>query len=195
MKFVIGIGNPETQYEDTRHNVGFRVAENLAAGWSGTLKKPRWKRSGAIGADVFEPEAGVCLVKSRYYVNRTGQTVRALKDREGAKLTEILVVCDDVNLEFGKLRLRAIGSAGGHHGLESVIAELGSEGFPRLRVGVGSPSMPKDLVDFVLKGFDAEERKKLPEILSQAEQICRRWAVEGFDAAQKELSRHSQSKK
>ncbi|MBI2095117.1 MAG: aminoacyl-tRNA hydrolase [Candidatus Omnitrophica bacterium] len=195
MKFIIGIGNPGSRYEETRHNVGFRVVGNLAARWTGSPEKPRWKRSDAYGADVFEPAAGVCLLKSRRYVNRTGWTVRALKDREGAGPADILVVCDDVNLEFGKLRLRASGSAGGHHGLEDVIAELGSEGFPRLRIGVGSPAMPKDLVDFVLKSFDAEERKKLPEILSQAEPICRRWAVEGFDAAQKELSRQSQGKK
>jgi PTH1 family peptidyl-tRNA hydrolase len=121
-------------------------------------------------------------------VNRTGEAVLELKARHGAEENGILVVCDDVNLDFGKLRLRPDGSAGGHHGLESVIASLGNDAFPRLRVGVRNASMPQDLAGFVLEKFSAAEAKEIGRIVEKAAQICGTWAREGFEAAQNRLS-------
>ncbi len=130
----------------------------------------------------------ISLVKPDDYVNNTGKTILALI-RKGVRLQDILVVCDDVNLDFGKLRLRESGSAGGHHGLESVIDQTGSQDFARLRVGVRNASMPKDLPPFVLEPFTAEEKKGLDKIFEKAAKVCRIWTEQGFQAAQNEISK------
>ncbi len=166
MKFVVGIGNPGGEYRDTRHNAGFRVVD--------ALKKTRLAR--------------VKLLKPATYVNRTGPAVReALK---GHKLTplDVLIVCDDVHLPLGKLRLRGRGSSGGHKGLASVIEALETEEFARLRVGVGKEPLPKDLARYVLEVFSKADEKALPEILEKAVKVCRAWAEEGLDAAMNVLS-------
>src|SRR3989338_4089743 len=139
MKFIIGIGNPGKKYQGTRHNTGFRALDRL---------------EGKIGGDAM-------LIRPDTFVNNTGEAVSALVKKYDPKAADILVVCDDVNLDFGKLRLRASGSAGGHHGLESVIAALGSEGFARLRIGVRNERMPEDLTGFVLGKFSNEEEKEV----------------------------------
>lgn len=161
MKYVVGIGNPGREYDGTRHNVGFAVLDAIGKG------------------------AGAKLLKPDTFVNRTGDAVR----KSGAKPEELLVVCDDVNLDFGKIRLRPSGSAGGHHGLESVIGALGSEEFARLRVGVRTAAMPQDLTGYVLEKFSKEEQKQLPSIVDRSAQICRTWIEKGFESAQIELSR------
>ena len=167
MKFIVGVGNPEKKYEGTRHNVGFAVLD--------ALKKNH--KSSAV------------LVKPSTYVNRTGVALREIVDQHHPALGDILVVCDDANLVFGKLRLRRLGSAGGHHGLLSAIETLGSEDFPRLRIGVKNESTPQDLAPFVLEKFDKEEKKALARILDNAVLVCETWAAEGFEAALNQLSR------
>ena len=168
MKFIVGIGNPGKKYEGTRHNVGFRVLDRLAR------KKMQ----------------GVLLIKPDTFVNNTGEVVAAVVKKRAASPADFLFVCDDVNLAFGKLRLRDSGSAGGHHGLESVIAVLGSEDFARLRIGVGSEDMPKDdLTDYVLGKFGTEEEKALGGILDKAAAVCESWVNEGFGGATNCLSR------
>ncbi len=129
------------------------------------------------------------LLKPKVFVNNTGDAVFALLRKYGAQPKNVLVVCDDVNLKFAKLRLREHGSAGGHHGLESIIEHLGSDEFPRLRIGVGNDSMPEDLTSFVLGKFDKYEKKKLGNILEQAVSVCEAWINEGFESARNELSR------
>ena len=170
MKLIIGIGNPGRPYEGTRHNVGFAVLGELEKAPAGAWKK------------------NTLLVRPATFVNRTGEAVAALVQKHRPAPGELLVVCDDVNLKFGKLRLRASGSAGGHRGLLSVIEALGSEAFGRLRVGVKNENMPKDLAPFVLRRFDAGEKKELQKILKNAASVCEKWAQEGMDAAMKRLS-------
>lgn len=165
MKFVVGIGNPGREYDGTRHNVGFDVLDAIGKG------------------------SGATLVRPQTFVNRTGDAVRELVRKHGSKPADFLIVCDDVNLDFGKLRLRASGSAGGHHGLESVIEALSSEDFARLRVGVRTPEMPKELSGYVLGKFSKEENKRLHEIVERAAAVCKAWAAEGFDEARLTLSR------
>ena len=164
MKFVVGIGNPGREYDGTRHNIGFAVLDAL----------------GSVN--------GAKLVKPLTFVNRTGEEVLRLVQKNGAVAGDLLFVCDDVNLDFGKLRLRETGSAGGHHGLESVIEALGVEDFSRLRFGVRTEDMPKDLTDFVLGKFSKEEEKRLKEMIARAAQVCRAWVEKGFEAARLELS-------
>ena len=147
-------------------------------------KKAKWAARPEWQAWVATYDEATWLVKPDTFVNSTGHSLAAMP-----KADDYLVISDDVNLEFGKLRLRASGSAGGHHGLESVIEVLNSENFPRLRMGVKNESMPKDLTGFVLEEFSGEEEKELDKILQKAAQVCGAWVQEGFPAAEKLLSR------
>jgi PTH1 family peptidyl-tRNA hydrolase len=187
MKFIIGIGNTGEEYEGTRHNIGFTVV--------GAIKDrgsyPKWNFKKRFNAWVAELLGNVWLVRSTLFVNNTAGTISALRENTPFVLPQdYLVVCDDVNLEFGKMRLRASGSAGGHHGLESVIQALGTEEFPRLRIGVGSENMPKnDLTNFVLGHFTPEEKNALEMVLGKAASVCDSWIKDGFDGATNRLSR------
>ena len=183
MKFVIGIGNPGRKYGGTRHNAGFEVLDLLAARHG----VKNWKEVKKLQAMTAEA-GGATLVKPLTFVNLTGETVAGLLREHHPKTEEMLFVSDDVNLDFGKLRLRPSGSAGGHHGLESAISVLGSEDFPRLRFGVRNEGMPQDLNGFVLEPFTADEKKRVVEILERAVSVCESWLNEGFDAAVKRLS-------
>lgn len=175
MKFVIGIGNPEKKYDGTRHNIGFRAVDTLA------------KKLGKIPDVLF--------VKPGTYVNRTGEEAARLREKHDAAAADFLFVSDDVNLVFGKLRFRAGGSSGGHHGLESVIEAFGSGDFARLRIGVGGENLPKDLAPYVLEKFTKREEEELPTILEKASEICESWIRGGPDAALNCLSRLQSTQK
>ncbi len=166
MKFIIGIGNPGKEYEKTRHNIGFRVVD--------VLRNKRLR--------------GVHLSKPQTFVNRTGDEILKLSEHHVMTPGDLLIVCDDVNLPLGKIRLRAGGSSGGHKGLESVIGVLNTEDFARLRLGVGTERVPKDLAGFVLQDFSKSEEKILGGILKEAAAVCETWAKEGLAAAMDRLS-------
>ena len=179
MKVVVGLGNPGKQYEGTRHNVGWMVLDRIAdrAGWSGRAKA----RDAA--AVVWGRYAGLdlALAKPTTYMNLSGVAVRKLLARERAPIEELLVVVDDFALPFGKLRLREGGSAGGHNGLRSIIAEMSTDRFARLRVGIGEPS--RGAVDHVLRRFSPEERRRLEPVLDAAADAVEDWARLGTPAA------------
>ena len=166
MKFIIGIGNPGKEYEKTRHNVGFRVIDLLRN------KKIR-------GAHLSKPQT---------FVNHTGDEVLRLARRHSLMSRELLLVCDDVNLPLGRLRLRAGGSSGGHKGLESVIGVMNTEDIARLRIGVGGEAMPQDLAGYVLGNFTKTEEKILSGVLKKAASICETWAKEGLQEAMDRMS-------
>ena len=184
MKFVVGIGNPGNEYDRTRHNVGFAVLDALARG-----RQARWERQQDMRAFIAGLSKEILLIKPATFVNRTGDCLSSIARRHESPAGDFLLVCDDVNLDFGKLRLRNSGSAGGHHGLESVIESLGSEDFPRLRIGVGNAKMPEDLTAFVLERFAADEDRHVTGVIERAALICEAWAQEGFEAAERRLSR------
>lgn len=195
MKFIIGIGNPGHQYEETRHNIGFRVVDELLKRPAFTSRVAKWTPDQDLKAFVAKLNDNTLLVKSQLFVNNTGGTVSAIQARNPElKPFDCLLVCDDVNLSFGKLRLRESGSAGGHHGLESVIMDRNTDEFPRLRIGVGNEGLPKDLSSFVLEEFSAEEKKELGKVLEKAVLICEAWEKEGFGSAQGCLSRYQSAK-
>lgn len=170
---VVGLGNPGGEYETTRHNAGFMALDVL----SKRLGRFRgWRREGdALRGEGRAGRHTVLLVKPQQYMNRSGAAVGALLS-EGWVAPEILVVCDDVHLPLGALRLRAGGGTGGHQGLESIIETTGTMDFPRLRVGVGPAPPSPELPDYVLASFTEEERKALPRIIEAA-------AAAAFDAA------------
>ena len=178
-KIVIGLGNPGEQYRQTRHNVGWMVLDRLAdrAGWGG---KGRSRDAASIVGGRFR-SLDLLLVKPQTYMNESGIAVRKVLARERAPLTEMLVVVDDFALPFGRLRLREAGSAGGHNGLRSIIGELESEAFSRLRVGIGAPN--DRFIDHVLTKFEPDERQRLDELLDAAADAVEAWARDGTNKA------------
>jgi PTH1 family peptidyl-tRNA hydrolase len=176
---VVGLGNPGDQYRQTRHNVGWLVLDRLAdrAGWVG---RGRSRDAAAIVGGRYRG-LDLLLVKPQTYMNESGIAVRKVLARERAPLTEMLVVVDDFALPFGKLRFREGGGPGGHNGLRSIIGELESEAFSRLRVGIGEPG--RGFADHVLSKFAPEERLRLDELLDAAADAVEAWAREGTNKA------------
>ncbi len=161
MKLVVGLGNPEAKYNFTRHNTGF-----LALDFYFKLNHLSWGAKPRYGA-IFGRRDDVLFIKPQDYYNLSGKAVREFMRFYKIPTSDILVICDDFNLDFGKFRYRAHGSAGGNNGLKSVIAEIGTEDFPRLRIGTGNDALRAKIgdVDFVLSKFTLEEKMQLPEIL------------------------------
>jgi len=180
MKVIVGLGNPGARYAETRHNVGWRVAEQLA----GRAGAGPWKEK--FAARVTEVRRGgekVVLAQPLTYMNRSGIAVRLLVDFWKVANTDLLVVMDDLALELGRIRLRSGGSDGGHNGLESVIAYLGSEAFPRLRVGIGPGPGADEQADFVLAPFTEAEQPVIAEAITRAADAAECWTTEGLEAA------------
>ena len=178
-KIVVGLGNPGEQYGHTRHNVGWMVLDRLAdrAGWVG---RGRARDASSIVGGRFR-SLDLLLVKPQTYMNESGIAVRKVLARERAPLTEMLVVADDFALPFGKLRFREGGGPGGHNGLRSIIGELESEAFSRLRIGIGAPS--DRFIDHVLTKFEPDERQRLDELLDAAADAVEAWARDGTNKA------------
>ena len=178
-KIVVGLGNPGEQYRQTRHNVGWMVLDRLAdrAGWGG---KGRSKDASSVVGGRFR-SLDLLLVKPQTYMNESGIAVRKVLARERAPLAEMLVVVDDFSLPFGKLRFREGGGPGGHNGLRSIIGEMESEAFSRLRVGIGAPT--DRFIDHVLTKFEPDERQRLDELLDAAADAVEAWAREGTNKA------------
>lgn len=163
MKLIVGLGNPGEAYRTTRHNLGFLALDRLAvvAGISFDTKKKKalWGRGQYLGEDVF-------LLKPQTFMNLSGEAVLFMASFFQIETDDVVVVCDDVNLAFGAIRIRKSGSAGGHNGLKSLIASLGSEDFVRLRLGVGErEDSQADLADYVLSPFSSDEMKIMPVYL------------------------------
>jgi peptidyl-tRNA hydrolase, PTH1 family len=186
MRLILGLGNPGEEYRDTRHNVGFRVVEELARRWEVPLDGSECnslvgRRSTADG------EEGVLLAKPQTYMNRSGWAARCFAERHGLDPAGVLVIYDEVNLPLGKLRLRRGGSPAGHRGLESVIESLRTAEVPRLRLGVapeeGQPPGGEGLADFVLSPFPPDERETVEEMIRRAADACEAWLGEGIEAA------------
>jgi peptidyl-tRNA hydrolase, PTH1 family len=178
-KIVVGLGNPGEPYRQTRHNVGWMVLDRLAdrAGWSG---RGRNKDAAAVVGGRYRG-LDIVLVRPMTFMNDSGIAVRKALAKERAPLSEMLVVVDDFALPFGKLRFREGGGPGGHNGLRSIIGELGSEAFSRLRVGIGAPD--GRFVNHVLTKFEADERQRLDELLDAAADGVEAWARDGTNKA------------
>jgi PTH1 family peptidyl-tRNA hydrolase len=179
MKLIVGLGNPGREYRETRHNVGFLVVEEIARRYA-----LGWSQAPSQVPDAFiakrygtEP---VLLAKPLTYMNLSGDAVAALTRYYDVPVDELLVVIDEVALPFGKLRARARGSAGGHNGLKSVIARLGTTEFPRLRLGVGRGDDRRDLADHVLSMFERSERAELESFIARAADAAEMFAAEGI---------------
>lgn len=161
MFIIAGLGNPDRQYEGTRHNAGFDVIDRIAEKYNiavDTKKHRAYIGKGIIGGQK------VILAKPQTYMNLSGESIRSLVDYYKIdEENELLVVYDDISLDVGQLRIRAKGSAGGHNGIKNIIAHLGAQVFPRIKVGVGEKPKGYDLADYVLGHFSKAEREQMEE--------------------------------
>ena len=163
---IVGLGNPGKQYERTRHNCGFRAIDLLAQQLG--CKIDRMKFQGLYGQTTYNGKK-LFLLKPQTFMNLSGRSVLQLSAYYSIPPQRIIVMFDDISLEPGRLRIRADGSAGGHNGIKSIISELGSQEFPRVKIGVGAKAHPEqDLADWVLSTFSASEEKALSAALPQA---------------------------
>ncbi len=181
MWLVAGLGNPGKRYARTRHNVGFEVADELARRHAASFRRS-WRFPGEL-AEVRAEDGRLLLLKPRTYMNRSGTAVAPVLRRKGLALAELVVIVDDTELACGSIRIRRRGGAGGHNGLKSVIAALGSEEFVRLRLGVGGRPEDRDMVKHVLSGFAPEERRIVDDAVARAADAV--WSVvrDGVDYA------------
>lgn len=179
MKLIAGLGNPGSQYENTRHNIGFMVVDAIAQRYGSSVRR---KKFNALVEEIHVENRKLLLVKPQQYMNRSGHAIATAAGFYKLNPADVLIVTDDMALEVGRLRLRAKGSAGGHNGLKDIIARLGTNVFPRLRVGIGD-SGPVDAADYVLSRFCDEERSLIDTAVHSAVDAILCWITEGIESA------------
>lgn len=190
MKFIVGLGNPGKEYENTRHNAGFLAVHNLRLEME---KFSTWKLNKKFNGEISEGKIGgekIILLRPHTFMNNSGQAVAAAAHFYKIKPADILVIHDDIDLPLGKLRIKKDGSSGGHRGVESIIAALGSENFSRLKIGVAPETRPKnfDAANFVLNKFSKTENKKITEIIKKATEAVALILAEGTGAAMNQFN-------
>lgn len=176
VRYVVGLGNPGARFDGTRHNLGYRVVDELAR-----------RRSVSVWREICRALVGdddrLTLVKPLTFMNRSGYAVRCLVERSGDEPDDMLMVYDDVNLPFGTLRLRPAGQPGGHRGMESIVENLRTPSIPRLRLGIGAPPPGEDLSDYVLSPFAADENDVVETLVERAADAAEAWLEEGVETA------------
>ena len=172
---VVGLGNPGPQYERTRHNVGFHVVQEIAKKYKAPAFK---KKKKALYSSFTKEEKEIYLLMPQTYMNLSGEAVKKWVKYLKIPKERLLVIVDDAEIPFGKVRLKPKGSSGGHNGLEDIETLLGSQDYPRLRVGIGKPKQG-DLADFVLEPFSEKEEQELPKITEKVVEATLQWIEEG----------------
>lgn len=167
MYLIVGLGNPGGKYAGNRHNVGFMLIDLLAKSLGADANKAKFK--GLYGEARLDGQK-LILLKPQTYMNASGESVRAFKDFYGIDDENIIVIADDIDIDFGRVRVRKKGSAGGHNGLKSIINHIGSQDFPRIKIGVNKKPDYMDLADFVLSNFTDSEKKVLEKELDLAKE-------------------------
>lgn len=182
LQLLVGLGNPEPKYDRTRHNIGFAAVDRLANHWGGTWKEQR--KFQGLYTEVLAPKGeAIKLLKPLTYMNLSGQSIRAVTDWYKLSPSEVLVIYDEMDLPLGKIRLRLSGSAGGHNGMKSTIAHLGTDKFPRLRIGIGKAEGNKDTVSHVLGKFAPSEATLLNAVLQLVTDAVEVSLQEGLEKA------------
>jgi PTH1 family peptidyl-tRNA hydrolase len=180
-KVLFGLGNPGKGYRDTRHNAGWQVLDHLAAPAGAEFRRTRLLH-GEV-ADLVSGDLRLRLVKPASFMNLVGPVYRRTLEVFEVDVGDALVVVDDFMLEFGRLRLKPEGSPGGHNGLKSVEQAMGGPLYPRLRLGIGPVPPGEDPAVYVLKRYDAAQRRALPDLLARGAEACLGWAREGMETA------------
>jgi peptidyl-tRNA hydrolase, PTH1 family len=179
MKLIVGLGNPGRLYAGSRHNIGFLVVDALAKGCGVKLKSAFGCRS--LITKVKIEGSDVLLAEPATYMNLSGRAVAALLKKYKVAAKDLLVICDDMDLELGRLKIRGSGSSGGHRGLESIIGSLASREFSRLRIGIGRPGERQEAAEYVLAQFNREEKKGVVKIVDKASACATAWVIDGTE--------------
>ncbi len=190
IKLVVGLGNPGTKYQETRHNIGFELVDRLARGGRGAAFSRNFD---GLVAETEIDFRRVLLLKPETFMNMSGRSVGQVVRFYKLALSDILVVCDDLSLPLGKLRIRPGGSDGGQKGLRDIAAHLGTDQFPRLRIGIGDQD-DVDAVDYVLSRFRSAERPIIDDALILASQAVAVWVTQGIDVAMNRFNGPTTSK-
>lgn len=180
MYLIAGLGNPTSKYEKTRHNAGFDVIDLLAEKYHISVTEQKHKALSGFG--IIEGQR-VLLVKPQTFMNLSGESVRSAADYYKVEADHIIVVFDDISLEPGQLRIRGKGSAGGHNGIKNIIAHLGTQEFPRVKVGIGEKPRGMDLADYVLSHFSKGEKEAMEEAYKEAAAAVAVMVGQGMDEA------------
>jgi PTH1 family peptidyl-tRNA hydrolase len=188
VKLVVGLGNPGRKYQSTRHNLGFKVIDEVAARRETAVRK---ETCDSFTGEWNETGERVVLAKPQTYMNRSGAAVLDLLHRFHVAPEDLLVVYDDVDLPFGRIRIRTQGSAGGHRGVASIIQSLSGAPFARVRIGVGRPPEGVETADHVLQPFTAAEAPQVPEIVCRAADAVMALLKDGAEVAMREFNRPS----
>ena len=185
MKLVVGLGNPGQKYRGTRHNVGFDVIAKLAQRYD--TGRPKSKFNAEVVETVIENEK-VVIASPLTFMNLSGQSVRAAFDFYKLELADLIIICDDLALDVGRLRIKPGGSAGGQNGLKDIIQRLGSSDFTRLRVGIGKTPSGWETADYVLGKFTEQEKPEIENAISRAVKVTEAWMTGGTQLAMNQFN-------
>ena len=184
MYVIVGLGNPGKKYENTKHNVGFITIDYLAEKYDIKVNKIKHK---ALVGEGFIGREKVLLVKPQTYMNLSGQSIREILLYYRMELNQLMIIYDDADIDCGRIRIRKKGSAGTHNGMKSIVYELQSDQFPRLRIGIGKQKHG-NIVGFVLSGFPKEEIVRIEEAVRNAAGAISLWVESGIDKAMNEYN-------
>ena len=180
MYYIVGLGNPGLQYENTRHNVGFLTIDYLAKKYDIKVKKLKFKSLYGQGEISGQK---VMLIKPQTYMNNSGEAVRDLKNFYKFEDDKLIVILDDIDIDFGKIRIKKKGSAGTHNGMKSIIYQIQTDNFPRIKISVGQKPSYMDLASFVLSGFTKDEADIVREEIINAAEACQMIINDDIDKA------------
>ena len=180
MYIIAGLGNPGPKYADTRHNAGFAAIDCLSEMYLIPVRERKFR--GLVGQGFIGQEK-VLLLKPLTYMNLSGESIRAAMEYFDVPVERLIVLCDDINLDLGVLRIRKSGSAGGHNGLKNIIFQLATQDFKRIRIGVGKQPEEMDRISYVLSHFDSEEKARLLDAGKRAAEAAAMILGEGLEAA------------
>lgn len=186
MHIIIGLGNPTSKYQATRHNIGWDAITRLSDDYRIALDSKRHKA--ICGTGYIEGEK-VILAQPITYMNLSGESVRALVDYYKASPEDVIIIYDDISLDVGQLRIREKGSAGGHNGIKSIISHLGIDEFPRIKIGVGDKPTDWDLADYVLSRFQGDEHELIRDALKDTSSACKMILTSGIEAAMNQYNK------
>lgn len=180
MYLIVGLGNPEKDYSNTRHNMGFNVVNQLARQYDIEINKNKFQ--GLYGNGMIEKEK-VILLKPQTFMNLSGKSIREIIQFYKIEMEQLIVIYDDIDIEAGEIKIRKAGGAGTHNGMKSVVQELNSQNFKRIRVGIGKPERKEDLMEYVIGAIPKEEKEKLDKGIQLAKEAIIEMIKNGIDTA------------